>query len=98
MKGKYSKIIQEYCEREGIDVPAGFKRHSACHLAVIRYHDGKPKLVAKTFFKKEDLNDYLSSILSGLALSPHCIAPVKVIDFKENTYFDVAGNGALIPL
>ncbi|WMS87392.1 hypothetical protein [Pleionea litopenaei] len=98
MKGKYSKIIQEYCEAEAIYVPPGFKRRPASHLAVVRTDDDHPKLVAKTFFKKEDLNYYISSILSELQPNPEGELPVRVIDFKENTHFKVAGNGALIPL
>lgn len=98
MKGKYSKIIQEYCEEEGIYVPPGFKRHPASHLAVVRTDGEQSKLVAKTFFKKEDLNYYISSILSELLPNPEGELPARVIDFKANKHFKVAGNGALIPL
>ncbi|WP_163937604.1 hypothetical protein [Paraferrimonas sp. SM1919] len=98
MKGKYSKLIQEYCEHGGVYVPPGFKRHSASHLAVIRHDSGEQKLVAKTFFKKEDLNYYISSTLAGL--EPDCDGnlPAKVIDFKENIEFKVTSNGALVQL
>jgi len=66
MKGKYSKIIEAYCEQQGVYVPPGFKRHSASHLAVIRYDSSESRLVAKTFFKKEDLKYYISSTLTEL--------------------------------
>lgn len=98
MRGKYSKLIQEYCEHEGVYIPPGFKRHSASHLAVIRYDSGEPKLVAKTFFKKEDLKYYISSILVELAPDSGGNLPAKVVDFKENAEFKVAGNGALVQL
>jgi hypothetical protein len=98
MKGKYSKIIQEYCDNEGIYVPPGFKRHSASHLAVVRYDSDAPKLVAKTFFKKEDLKYYISSVLLVLDLDDKGNVPAKVIDFKENKKYKVAGNGILVQL
>lgn len=98
MKGKYSKIIQEYCEREGIYIPPGFKRHSASHLAVVRSDGDQPKLVAKTFFTKEDLNYYLSSTTPEMEANPDGELPIKVIDFKINKNFKVSSNGTLIAL
>lgn len=98
MKGKYSKLIQKYCEQGSIYIPPGFKRHSASHLAVIRHDSGEPKLVAKTFFKKEDLNYYISSTLMELVLDSEGNLPARVVDFKENIEFKIASNGALIKL
>ena len=98
MKGKYSKIILDYCESEGIYVPPGFKRHPASHFAVVRTDGEQPKLVARTFFKKEDLNYYISSILSELVPNSEGELPAKVIDLKEGTHFKMAGNGTLIPM
>lgn len=45
---------QEYCDKEAVYVPPSFKRHTASHLVVIPSDSGEPKLVAKTFCKKED--------------------------------------------
>ncbi len=96
MKGKYSKMIQEYCEKEGIFVPLGFRRHTASHIAVIRHDSGQPKLVAKTFFKKEDLKYYILSTLTELPSDSDGNLPVKIVDFKEIKEFKVAGNGSLV--
>lgn len=98
MKGKYSKLIQEYCDKEGIYVPPGFKRRSASHLAVVRYDAGEVKLVAKTFFTKEDLNYYITNSLCELAPTSEGLLPAKAIDFKENKNFNINLNGGLIAL
>lgn len=98
MKGKYSKLIQEYCEREGIYIPPGFWRHTASHLAVIRYDGSEPKLVAKIFFKMEDLKYYIESTLCQLPQDKEGNLPARVIGFKENKHFKVAANGSLIQL
>ena len=96
MNGKYSKLILEYCESEGIYVPPSFKRRTASHFAVVRYDSGEAKHVAKTFFKKEDLNYYISNTLAELA--PNCdgLLPAKTIDFKESKIFNIDANGKLI--
>ena len=98
MKGKYTKIIYEFCQKEGIDIPIGFGRKSASHLAVVRYDSEKPKLVAKTFFKKEDLHYYISTYLMGITPLEDGLAPAKVFDFKENLSYQISRGGALVPL
>ncbi len=98
MKGKYSKLISEYCDKEGIYIPPGFKRHTASHLAIFRFDGAEPKLVAKTFFTKEDLKYYIKSTLCELEQDCEGVLPAKVIDFKENKQFSVVGNGKLIQL
>ncbi len=95
MKGKYSKLINEYCSKEGIYVPPGFKRHTASHFAVFRFDGEKPKLVAKTFFTKEDLEYYIKTNLCGLEKDCKGNLPARVIDFKGNIEFSVAENGQL---
>ncbi|RYV02055.1 hypothetical protein SOPP22_10790 [Shewanella sp. OPT22] len=92
MKGKYSKIILDFCEKNEIYVPVGFKRHSASHLAVIKFDGENRKLVAKTFFKSEDLKYYVSNSL--LADSEGDIV-VTVIDFKELNEYKVTSSGQL---
>lgn len=96
MAGKYSKIIQDYCREEGINVPVGFKRHTASHLALIRFDGEEPKLVAKTFFKKEGLNHYISSTLLVLPLDSNGNLPAKVIDFKNHKSYIVLSDGSLL--
>ena len=96
MKGKYSKHILEYCEKEDVLVPPGFLRHSASHLAVIRLDGEKPKLVAKTFFKREDLMYYISSNLVGLVQDSDGNLPATIIDFKENKNYKVSESGSLV--
>jgi len=98
MKGKYSKLIQEYCDKEGVYVPPGFKRQAASHLAVIRSDSGEAKLVAKTFFKKEDLKYYIANSLNELTPSSEGLLPAKAIDFKENKFFNISINGGLVEL
>ena len=96
MKGKYSKLIQEYCDKEGIYVPPGFKRQTASHLVVVRYDSGEVRLVAKTFFKKEDLNYYIANSLSELTPTSEGLLPARAIDFKENKFFNINVKGVLV--
>ncbi len=84
MKGKYSLLIKEYCEREGIDIPVGFHRGTANHLAIIRLENNQPKLVAKTFFNKTDIKYYIKHILAQLPPNEQGDYPALVIDFKKN--------------
>jgi hypothetical protein len=98
MKGKYTKIIYEFCQKEGIDIPIGFGRNSASHLVVIRYDLERPKLIAKTFFKKEDLHYYISTYLMDLPRNSDGLIPAKVVDFKENLSCQVLESGALVLL
>ena len=96
MKGKYSKLILEHCNKENVDIPPGFKRYPASHLAVIRLDGEQPKLVAKTFFKKEDLKYYILTNLLGLTVDSDGNLPAMVIDLKEHKSFVIAENGHLI--
>src|SRR5688572_23886388 len=98
MKGKYTKIIYEFCQKEGIDIPIGFGRNTASHLVVIRYDAEKPRLVAKTFFKKEDLLYYISTYLADVHADDGGLMPVKVFDFKENLSYQVLAAGSLVML
>lgn len=95
MKGKYSQLIQEYCEKEGISIPVGFYRGTANHLVIIRLDCKPPKLVAKTYFNKEDVKYYIKNTLNDLPLNEQGNLSAKVIDFKENIKFIVTGDGKL---
>ena len=86
MAGKYSELIESYCRESAIEIPAGFYRHSASHIAVIRLDLENPKLVAKTFFKKADLNYYLKNLVLE---STEIDQIAKVIDFKNSKEYSV---------
>jgi hypothetical protein len=87
MKGKYSQLIQEYCEKEHVEIPVGFKRGSANHLAIIRRDSNPSKLVAKTYFNKTDIKYYIKHTLAELPADELGYFPALVIDFKENQIF-----------
>jgi hypothetical protein len=87
MKGKYSQLIKEYCEKEGVEVPVGFNRGSASHLAIIRKDISPPKLVAKTYFNKADIKYYIKHTLTELLADELGYFPALVIDFKGNQKF-----------
>ncbi|WP_134648553.1 hypothetical protein [Vibrio diabolicus] len=98
MKGKYSKLIMDYCMERGIDVPSGFMRRAASHIAVFKLTESETKLVAKTFFKKEDLKYYISKSLLEQNDFPKDSVLARVIDFKENKEFLVNSDGSLTEL
>jgi len=87
MKGKYSQIIQEYCEQEGVEIPPGFKRVPANHLAIIRKDSNPSKLIAKTYFNKADIKYYIKHTLAELPTDEFGYFPALVVDFKENHKF-----------
>ena len=99
MKGKYSQLIKAYCEKEGIEIPIGFKRGPANHLAIIREDSNPPKLVAKTYFNKADVKYYIKHTLTELLVDELGYFPALVIDFKENQKFkctlSTSGEGKL---
>jgi len=86
MKGKYSLLIEEHCESEGVEIPVGFYRGNASHLAIIRKDTTPPKLVAKTYFSKADVKYYIKNTLAQLE-SDDGYFPALVIDFKEGVNF-----------
>ena len=88
MKGKYTELIEEYCEENFILIPSGFYRSSASHLAVIRRDTEKPKLVAKTFFQKSDVKYYLEKMeVTNINIENKA----TVLDFKNKKEY-VVGN------
>lgn len=82
----YKKKIAEYCEANGIAVPAGFGRSSASRYAVILA--GEPrKLVARTWFNQEDVVYYLARIATE---------PVaEILDFKDRQRLHYEGGKRL---
>ena len=69
-----SKVLR-YCDREGITVPIGFKRHPSSRYVIIELTDS-PKLVARTWFNQKDVVYYLNNLADEV--------PRRILDFKEN--------------
>jgi len=93
-KRKYTKLIEDFCKRQGIAVPPGFYRRAACPLAVIRTDSSPPKLVAMTWFKKEDVVYYIEHMVmaeSGENTQP----PVRIFDFKAQEEVEYTGGKRL---
>ena len=75
MRGKYNLLIESYCGSRGIEVPVGFGRSTANRYAVIQLDSDPPKLVALTWFNKEDVVHFLRNLWEN--------RPVRILDFKE---------------
>ena len=75
MAEKYTDRIKAFCEGAGIEIPIGFYRHSASRYVVIDTECSPQKLVAKTWFKQEDVVYYLKNLDTGKR--------VRILDFKD---------------
>ena len=75
MAERYTEKIREYCESRGIEIPPGFYRHPASRYAAVDQDATPPKLLAKTWFKQEDVVYYLTHLAHGKRLT--------LLDFKE---------------
>jgi hypothetical protein len=87
MAERYSKRIREYCQSAGIDIPAGFNRQPASRYAVIDLEATPPKLVARTWFKVEDVSYFLANLAADRR--------VRVLDFKDHIELLSGPDGAL---
>ena len=87
MAEKFTKQIEEFCTKEGIKIPPGFYRHSASRYAAIDLDANPNKLIAKTWFNKEDVIYYIKNIASEKNL--------RVLDFKEKYELIVNESGKL---
>lgn len=76
MAQRYTKVIESYCTAKGYQIPSGFYRHPASRYAIVNFRTNPPKLVAKTWFNKEDVAYYINNSDSPEKL--------KVYDFHEN--------------
>ena len=85
MAERYSDRIRQYCERHGIAVPTAFARHPASRYAIIELSE-PPKLVARTWFKVEDLIYYLDR-------QPD--VPRRIIDFKRGVMLERDGESKM---
>lgn len=86
MPERYTDRIKSYCEAEGIEIPSGFFRHPASRYVAIEIGGQPPRLVAKTWFKKEDLVYYLDHLAPGRTF--------RLLDFKERQELNFC-NGQL---
>jgi len=84
MTERYQSRIEVFCQAEGIDIPSDFYRHSATRLAAIDLDSEPPKLIAKTWFRKEDVAYYLTHLSAGRQL--------RILDFKDRR--ELIFNGA----
>ena len=75
MPGRYTQLIETYCGALGIAIPAGFYRHTASRYAVVDLECEPPKLVARTWFKQEDVAYYIQQFAPA--------RQVRILDFKE---------------
>ncbi len=77
------KKIKAYCEKHGVQIPAGFERHrSASRYAIIRLDVTPPKLIALTWFTQADVIHHIESVLLQ-ELGDDLNAMLKILDFKE---------------
>lgn len=87
MAEKFTDRIKQYCESSGVDIPAGFYRHPASRYAVIDTGVTPPKLVAKTWFKQEDVVYYLRNLAADKV--------VRILDFKDRRELSVENGKTL---
>jgi hypothetical protein len=87
MAKKYTDRIKEYCESAGIEIPAGFYRHSASRFAVVDLQCSPPKLVAKTWFNQEDVVYYLKNLAANKSM--------RILDFKDRNELMFEGGERL---
>lgn len=90
MTEKYTDRIKAYCDISGFEIPVGFYRHPASRYAVIDLDAVPPKLVARTWFKQEDVLHFLRTFAIGKA--------VRVLDFKERQELSFDGSNSLTRL
>ena len=81
-KSKYQQIIEDFCSKEDIAIPAGFYRHSAGHLAIIKDMEPGKQLVATTWVKSSDVVNYLRNYGNESC---------QIFDFKEGV--ELVWNG-----
>ncbi|KOA97641.1 hypothetical protein AE921_16915 [Xanthomonas arboricola] len=83
MAEPYKDRIVAYRMDVGVRIPSGFHRHSANRYAAVDLEQIPPKLIAKTWFNREDVAYYLSNLETG--------RPMRVLDFKDRC--DLVFNG-----
>jgi hypothetical protein len=86
MPERYTDKVRRYCNANGIAVPVGFGRHPASRYVVVELTD-PPKLVARTWFKQEDVAYFFEHRVDS--------APCRILDFKEGEELQFSGGKRL---
>lgn len=89
MAERFGTRIKRYCEAHGIAIPAGFARHPPNRYAVIDLNCNPPKLVARTWFKQEDLLHYVARHPAP--------AQLRLLDFGDGCVLLLTPDGTLAP-
>ena len=89
------KRIEAYCKANGVVIPGAFARLTPSRYAVIRGDSGEPKLVAKTWFKQEDVCYYVRNTLIA-ELGADFEKSTEILDFKENRRMKYTGSSRLV--
>jgi hypothetical protein len=89
------KQIELHCAEYGITIPGGFGRNTPSRYAIIRRDTGIPKLVAKTWFKHEDIAYYVQNTLIPELGSDFHLA-VDILDFKDGHRLRYNGSNRLL--
>ena len=87
MAERYTERIRAYCDQNGIEMPPGFFRHPGSRYVAIDVDRQPARLVARTWFKQEDMLYYVAHLASGKTL--------KLLDFKERIELRLSGGKTL---
>lgn len=77
-----------YCNRLGIEIPAGFHRQPAARYALIDLSATPPKLIARTWFKPDGVIGYLAQQGRDRQF--------RIVDFKDQVELTLA-HEVLVP-
>ena len=89
MPETFSQKIRAFCDSEGIEIPSGFHRHSASRYALIEVSVIPNKLIAKTWFKQEDVVYYLQQYGADRQF--------RILDFKDRIQLSLSKTQKLVP-
>jgi len=81
MPSQYQRLIGDYCERHGVEIPPGFAR-GASRFAIIRTHLTPPKLIARTWFNMADVVYYVEHFMLP-ELGDTLSQSIRILDFKD---------------
>lgn len=87
MAEKYTDRIKDYCAKSGVEIPLGFFRRAASRYVAIDTECSPPKLVAKSWFKQEDVVYYLKNLAAGKHM--------RILDFKDRQELTFDGGEKL---
>jgi hypothetical protein len=87
MAERYTDRIKLYCDESDIEIPPGFFRHHASRYVAVDVGCDPPRLVAKTWFKQDDVIYYVTRFGTERTL--------KFLDFKERRELRLIGGRRL---